>query len=90
LTIVSNAENQDMGWNEDRTSVGTDWGHGPTMVNGVPVELTIPENQSARRLFALDSRGKRTGEVPGRRLANGRIRFELGPPWKTLFYELVR
>ena len=87
LTVVSNGENQDMGWNADRTSVGTKWGHGPTVVNGVPLALTIPASQTARRLYALDSRGRRVQEISARPAPNDRITFNLGPQWKTLFYE---
>lgn len=89
LTLVSNGENQNMGWNEERTTVGTQWGHGPTVVNGVPVELTVPQSQVAKRLFALDSRGKRVREIPAGKTAGGLVSFSLGPQWKTLFYELA-
>lgn len=88
ITIVSNAENLDMGWNEDRTSVGRQWGREPTRVNGVPVELTIPSGQAATRLFALDSEGHRTREIKPQTTAGSDPTFALGPRWKTLFYEL--
>ncbi len=88
LTLVSNGENQEMGWNAERTSVGTQWGHGPTLVNGVSVQLSIPASQTARRLYALDSQGKRVQEIPGKGYGGRTIVFNLGAQWKTLFYEL--
>ena len=42
LTAVGSAENQGMVWNDTRTSVGNKWGTGPTLVNGIPVEVTLP------------------------------------------------
>jgi hypothetical protein len=35
LTAVGRAENIGMGWNADRSSVGTNWGSGPTHVEGI-------------------------------------------------------
>lgn len=89
ITAVGNAENQDMVWNADRTSVGTKWGHGPTLVNGINATLTLPASQHARRLFVLDGTGKRTGEVELTVLADGSLTAELGPRYKTLWYELA-
>ena len=89
LSAVANAENQQMGWNADRTSVGTDWGHGPTLVHGVPFTLTIPAAQTATRLFALDSQGIRTAHIPPTATDDDTIVYQLGPNWKTLFYELA-
>ncbi|QDV62078.1 carbohydrate binding domain-containing protein [Crateriforma conspicua] len=87
LTVVANGENQNMGWNDDRTTVGQDWGHGPTVVNGVPAVLSIPADQTARRLYALDAKGRRVRTISGKS-SGTMLRFEIGPQYKTLFYEL--
>ncbi len=42
LAAVGSAQNQGMQWNADRTSVGTQWGRGPAMINGVAAELELP------------------------------------------------
>jgi hypothetical protein len=89
LTAVANAENQQMKWNADRTSVGAAWGHGPTLVHGVPFTLTIPAAQTATRLFALDSQGIRTAPIPPTATDDTTIVYQLGPDWNTLFYELA-
>ena len=89
LIALANAENQNMGWNADRTSVGNRWGNGPTMVNGIPLKLTLPAIHKAKKMFALDGRGKRIAEVKGTLSPNGAITFELGPKQKTLWYELT-
>jgi hypothetical protein len=88
LTVVANAENQNMGWNSDRTSVGSDWGHGPAVVLGVPLQLTIPATSVACRMFALDPTGARVTEVESVRSEQG-LTYQLGPRHRTLFYELA-
>lgn len=86
LVTVGSAENQNMGWNEARTSVGNRWGTGPTQVNGVPAVLTLPG--VVRHAYALDGRGQRAGEVPVR-AAPGQSQLTIGPQYQTLWYELV-
>ena len=88
ITAVGNAENPDMKWNADRTSVGKNWGTEPAVINGIPLTLRFPESQSARRIFALDGAGKRIQEIPIALSPNGHRVAHLGPKWKTLWYEL--
>jgi len=90
LTLVGNAENRDMGWNADRTSVGTDWGEAPTMVNGISVDLTLPIAHPALQVYALTPRGARAQEVRFETGSDGSQTFRLGPKYRTLFYELSR
>lgn len=87
ITVLSNAENQNMGWNSDRTSVGRQWGNGPTLVNGVPVDVRL-KTRAAHRVYALDPSGQRVAEVPVTSQAESTLQFRLGPQWKTLWYEL--
>jgi len=85
LAAVGSAENIDMGWNEDRTSVGADWGTGPTQVNGIPVTLTLAGR--IKKVHALDGRGLPTGEVPVH--TSGDVAtFQLGPEYETLWYSI--
>ena len=86
LTLVGKVENQDMGWNAGRTSVGNKWGHGPTVAEGIPATVTLKTNV-ARHVWALDGEGKRMGEVPAT-YANGSLTFTVGPQFKTLWYEI--
>ena len=85
LAAVSSASNRGMTWNETRTSVGNQWGTGPTQVNAVPAEITLPRNGA--RMFALDGTGKRMREVKGED-GPTRARFKLGPEYRTLWYEI--
>ena len=86
LTLVGKVENQGMGWNADRTSVGDQWGHGPTVAEGIPAAVSL-KIKSARHVWALDGTGRRVQPVPAR-FANGVLRFTVGPQFKTLWYEV--
>jgi hypothetical protein len=86
LTAVGSATNRGMKWNESRTSVGKDWGTGPTEVNGIAAEITLP--RGGAKLFALDGRGQRMTEVAAEDGATA-SRFKIGAAHRTLWYELV-
>ena len=85
LTLAGKVENQDMVWNADRTSVGDQWGHGPTVAEGIPATVTL-KTSAARRVWALDGTGKRVQEVPAT-YANGAVTFTVGPMYNTLWFE---
>ncbi len=87
LTAVGSAENQGMRWNESRTSVGNKWGEGPTLVNGIPVDVTVPF--PIRSVQALDGAGQPQGAVPIR-FEGTTCRFSIGPEHRTLWYEMKR
>jgi len=88
LTAVCRCANAGMVWNEERNSVGRNWGHGPALCEGVPVELSVPAGVGQVRLYALRPDGTRGVEVkPEQR--NGAWRFAVGPDYRTLWYELV-
>jgi hypothetical protein len=85
LTAVGSAENQGMVWNDTRTSVGNKWGTGPTLVNGIAAEVTLPFR--VKSVQALDSRGQPQAAVPVR-VEGNTTRFTIGPEHRTLWYEL--
>ncbi|MGC9318565.1 MAG: carbohydrate binding domain-containing protein, partial [Armatimonadota bacterium] len=41
LVAMNRVENQEMGWDEQRRTVGREWGHGPVICEGVPLTLTL-------------------------------------------------
>ena len=86
LTLVGKIENQDMVWNADRTSVGNQWGHGPTVAEGVPATVTI-KTADLRHVWALDPTGTRAEPVPAT-YQNGALTFTVGARYKTLWYEI--
>ncbi len=55
LTLGARVENHNMRWNEDRTTVGTQWGKGPTQIEVLNATLQLPPTYT---LTPLDSAGK--------------------------------
>jgi hypothetical protein len=88
LTAAGNVENSGMGWNADHTSVGTQWGRAPTLCEGIGARVTLATTARSAKVHSLDGAGARTGEVPAS-LAGGKLTFDIGPRFKTLWYEIV-
>jgi len=88
LTLMGKAENQGMGWNASRTSVGDQWGKGPTVVEGIPCTVTFLAD-GARTVWALDGNGRRTSRISAT-YRNGAISFQADPKFKTVWYEIAR
>ncbi|MGO9199371.1 MAG: hypothetical protein ACLQM8_02380 [Limisphaerales bacterium] len=88
LTAAGNVENAGMGWNADRTSVGTRWGSAPTICEGIAARVTLAALPKSAKVYALNGAGARAGQVPVS-AAGGRLSFDIGPRFKTLWYEIV-
>jgi len=88
LVAAGNVENTGLGWNTNHTSVGTQWGRAPTLCEGIAARVTLTTGARKPRVHALDGSGARTVEVPAS-LAGGRLSFDIGPRFKTLWYEIV-
>jgi hypothetical protein len=87
VTVVARAENQEMKWNEHHNSVGTEWGHGPTIAERVPATLSLATD-GPRRVFALAPDGTRARKVKAT-FADGLLTFSVSPKDRTLHYEIV-
>ena len=88
LLASSGAENTNMQWNADRTSVSDQWGTGPTRVNLVSAKIKLALG-SKFSVHALDGTGKRTSQVEAK-MENGKLVFEIGSPHNTIWYELTK
>jgi len=88
LTIGSRAENQEMGWNAQRTTVGPNWGHGPVQAEGVPCDLRIG-GVPIRHAWSLDSTGKRLRELSLKTDTSG-TSLSLASTDQTIWYELTK
>ncbi|HWI57236.1 MAG TPA: beta-galactosidase [Bacillota bacterium] len=88
LAAAGNVENTGMGWNAEHTSVGTRWGGAPTICEGIAARITLATAARSAKIYALDGAGAHTGEVPAS-LAAGKLSFDIGPRFKTLWYEIV-
>jgi hypothetical protein len=88
LAAAGNVENTAMGWNANHTSVGTRWGRAPTLCEGIAGRVSFATAGKGAKVYALDGGGARAAEVPVS-LAGGEVCFEIGPRFKTLWYEIV-
>jgi len=87
VTIVGRAENQGMGWNAARTTVGDRWGQGPTMVERVPAQVSLVVT-GGRTVYALAPDGTRARKIEARE-QDGRLTFTVGGADQTIYYEVV-
>ena len=88
LVAAGNVENTGMGWNADHTSVSNKFGSAPTICEGIGAKVMLETKLKSAKVFALDGSGARGAEVPAT-LADGRLGFEIGPQFKTLWYEIA-
>jgi hypothetical protein len=88
LVAAGNVENTGMSWNDDHTTVSNKWGSAPTVCEGIAAKVTLATKLKSPKVFALDGSGARGGEVPAS-VADGRLSFEIGPQFKTLWYEIA-
>ncbi len=87
LTLVGRVENQEMGWNATRTSVGDRWGHGPVVAEGIPCKVTLAVS-GPRKVYVLDPAGKRLRSLDAG-YSGGVLTFEVGPKERALCYEVT-
>lgn len=81
ITATGVAENTGMQWTSAaKNSVGRNWGQAPSVVEGIPAKIKLP---GSVRAWALDERGQRKTE-----LAVEQGQFEIGPKYRTLWYEV--
>jgi hypothetical protein len=87
VTASGYAENTSMGWkNDEKSTVGRDWGVAPTLIEGIPATITLPVAAARLSVWALDERGQRREPLTVRD-ADGKAAFDLGPACRTLWYE---
>jgi len=86
VTASGYVENQGMRWNAERTTVGTQWGEGAVLCEGIPFELTLKTAHA--QAWALDGHGRRVTSIPCDSGAEA-ARFTFGPRYKTLWYEIL-
>ncbi|HEY3324791.1 MAG TPA: carbohydrate binding domain-containing protein [Planctomycetota bacterium] len=89
LVATGYTENVDMGWKDkEKTTVGTNWGKPPSMVEPVSAVIALPKAAGKPTVYALNDKGQRGEAIPASE-REGRIEFEIGAAGKTLWYELV-
>jgi hypothetical protein len=86
VVAAGRVENTGMGWNEDRTTVGRNWGNAPTVAEGITATIRLP---GAAKVSVLDGTGRPTTAVRATSSPAG-TEFEIGPQYKTLWYAVTR
>jgi len=88
LVAAGRVENTGMGWNEEKTSVGAEWGEPPSLAEGIPAYITLSE-MDRFKVFALDTLGHKDQEIKVKRKKQ-QYTFAIGAQYKTLWYLLER
>jgi hypothetical protein len=87
ITATGLAENTGMKWKDaQKSSVGTDWGHAPSLVEGISAKIGVPFQKGARA-WSLDARGQRQTEIRAKR-GTGKTEIEISPAQQTLWWEI--
>lgn len=82
------SENTGMKWkNEQKNSVGKDWGKSPSRIEIVPAEITLPAAAKDVQAWSLDERGQRKNKLKVSE-KDGQAVVTIGKPEKTLWYEI--
>ena len=84
LCALSRAENQGMGWDNDRRTVGNKWGTGPALVLGVKAQIKLPGDANWK-VEALDPTG-----APKAVIAEKTNEFRIDPSQKTVWWLITR
>jgi hypothetical protein len=88
LSALCRAENANMTWNTDRTSVGDGWGDGPPQLETPSATLELRTRAKSAQVWKLDATGKRTNPLPST-LLGGKLKFSVAPADATPFYEIA-
>jgi hypothetical protein len=88
ITATGYAQNTDMVWNAEKTSVGRNWGKAPSLVEGIPVRITLPRPAAQVKAWPLDDRGQRKEPLTIETGADGKAVLELGATGPSLWYEV--
>jgi hypothetical protein len=101
IVALGYSQNSAMGWKiypdrdvtgpppeDTAVTVGRRWGEPPVRAEGVPARITLPATRERVQVWALDARGQRMAALPVR-VEDGRPVVEIGPAFRTLWYEVI-
>lgn len=89
ITAAGYAENTAMGWkNEQKSTVGSDWGRPPSLVEGVGAQIVLPVPAARVRAWSLDERGQRKAAIQIN-AQGSQAKLAIGPAYETLWYEVA-
>jgi hypothetical protein len=90
LTATGDVGNVGMKWRDAaKTTIGRDWGDGPSLVEGIPAVVTLAVPAAKVKAWPLDERGRRRDREPLKVDGDSNsARVSIGPGSKTLWYEI--
>jgi hypothetical protein len=89
LIVTGDVANTGQQWTDaTKTSVATNWGKAPTLVEVPPVTVTLPAKATGVTVWALSTKGARAKAVTVTALPDGRCQFTTGSSGATLWYEV--
>jgi hypothetical protein len=88
LVAAGRAENTNMQWNDDKTTVGENWGESPPIVEGIPALIGF-RGMDEFQATALNPAGNPSREVEVVR-SNGAQYIGIGAQYETLWYMLTK
>ncbi|MBR4171612.1 MAG: carbohydrate binding domain-containing protein [Kiritimatiellae bacterium] len=71
------------------SSRDNDWGHGPTVIEGIPATITLPAPAAQTTCCALNERGEPKADVPVKADASGHAVIAISPAFRTVWYEIA-
>ncbi len=93
LTATGYTDNHRMVWQSGMgptdltSSVNTNWGQTPTLVEGIPAVINLPFNYMKVTVWALDASGNHTTVVPVAQAGSGST-FTISRSYQTPWYEI--
>lgn len=89
LTATGYVQNSGMRWkNAERSTVGTDFGQAPTLVESVPAKVVLPVAPQRLEIWVLDERGQRRKQLEARSAGDGASEFSIAGA-RSLWFELA-
>ncbi|MGD0091984.1 MAG: hypothetical protein ABSE73_18890, partial [Planctomycetota bacterium] len=71
----------------EKSTVGTDWGKPPSLIEPIAATIRLPGMAKAT-VYPLNDRGQR-GNALAAAAKDGGLEFEIGPAGGTLWYEIA-
>ncbi|HEX2949414.1 MAG TPA: carbohydrate binding domain-containing protein [Armatimonadota bacterium] len=93
VTATGMHENTGMVWDSDplvrsKNSTKGGWGKAPSLIEGIPATITLPVPANRVHVWALDEHGQRTTTAVPVANTNNQAAIDLGPQYRTLWYEI--
>lgn len=87
LVIAGAVANRNLGWNADFTSIGRNWGEGPTELEPLTATVRVASDVAGLVVAPLDEHGNPREPLPAT-FADGAVSFRVEPTQQTIWYAI--